>query len=704
MKQNEKIGKFYVLIAVALLVASVAVAVSLAGPAPYPGTGPAPTPTPTPAPGAGGPAPYPTPAPTPTPTPTPGQPDLVVEAISTDFTTSPGNVIIDFVIHNNGTARAGSSHATKYMYDSTGALVHIDHASVHALGPSGRFYGDFAAEPCPPGEIFTVRVEADNYHVVAESDETNNNMTSEEFTCPEGPQPGGPDLEIEKTVNVVGDTFVVDYTVTNIGNEVARASRTTKYVNGVSVETQPCPRLGTSASFSSTFGPEPCPCGQTLNVTICADNYNVVNESDETNNCEINEVICPLAVPEIEVIKTVWDGTAWVDEISAPLGTVVRFNSTIHNSGFCCNLTNIHVRDVLDPCLAYVGVLGATPAPNEEVTLPDGSTELRWFLPGLVLEQGDSEIFLIAARVRAIPGCDVNINTQYASARAECTGESVEDDDSAIVNVVGRPSIEVTKTVRNPDTGGWVDFIRVSLGDDVTYSSTIHNDGTCCDLTNIVVTDILPWGVMYLGVGPGTPPPQITINPTTFETELAWLIPGPLEPCESRTFLIDTRAVFNGFWTNTQEAHAWSECTQTTVTDRDDADVRIVDPPEVNVRKFCAPYRNVPVGTFVTCDIDVDNRGDWTLNSVEVVDTLPVGMSYHSSNPTADDVAVNPGGTTITWNNIGSIVPNGGRAITLVARMDAGPAGETLWNRVDVTGTWRSGTVTDWVEDWVDRE
>ena len=413
-----------------------------------------------------------------------------------------GQVIVHFTVKNIGDAQARSSTACKYI-----GGIEVDTVSIPTLGAGTSCTRAFDPEPCPPGMTITVTVCADNYDVVDESNEDNNCMTNT-FACPVGPQPGGPDLVVEKTVNVVGDTFVVDYTVTNIGNEIAGASRTTKYVDGVSVETQHCQRLGPGASYSDTFGPEPCPCGQILNVTICADNYHVVVESDETNNCEINEVICRPAVPEIEVIKTVWDGTAWVDEIDADVGDVVTLSSTIHNSGFCCNLTNIQVRDVLSPSLAYIDVVGATPVPDAVVLLPDGSTELRWFLPGLVLEPCNSETFLI--RVRVVD-CGVNINTQYARARADCTGEAVEGEDSAIVNGVGIPSIEVIKTVLDPDNGDWVNWITVSRDDTVKFNSTIHNDGICYNLTDIYVRGYLPeWCLGYVGVQGNTPPPTVT--------------------------------------------------------------------------------------------------------------------------------------------------------------------------------------------------
>ena len=671
---KQKIGDLYVLIAVALLVTSVAVAVSLAQPAPYPGAGPTPTPGPTPAPGAGGPAPYPTAGPSPTP---PGAlPDLVVENVWN--VSVNGQVIIHFIIHNNGTAAAGTSTACKVV---NGVVVDTD--SVPRLGISGRYNGEFAPEPCPPGATFTVTVEADNYHVVAESNERNNNRT-ETFICPAGPLPGGPDLVVAKTVNVVGDTFVVDYTVTNIGNERAGTSTTCKYVDGVLEEEEGCPRLGPGASYVGEFDPEPCPCGQTLNVTVCADNYNVVVESDETNNCEINIVTCPLPEPEIEVIKTVWDGTAWVDEITAGIGAVVTFNSTIHNGGTCCNLTNVVVWDVLSPSLRYVGVLGATPAPDLIVNYPDGSTELRWFLTGLVLEPCDSETFLIQAVV--VDG-GVDTNTQHASAMVECTGEFIEGEDSAIVNGVGIPRIDADMTVRDPDTGNWVNGIRVSRGDTVTFRSRIHNDGTCCDLTDIQVADRLPWGFTYLGAT--LQPWDLAVWP--WGTGLGWFIPGPLEPDDTITIRITATADQIGVYPNIyHEAHAWAECRQTIVeSDRENVVVAVVNRPRIEVVKVAVPGAG-PACTDVTFTITVTNTGGWRLNPVTVVDTLPEGMSYVASIPAPAVPVVD---NTITWD-VGPMAPTAVEVITLVAHIDAGPianmapcvAGWPLLNEVTARG------------------
>jgi uncharacterized repeat protein (TIGR01451 family) len=308
---------------------------------------------------------------------------VVEDPISIDFVTSPGNVIIDFIIHNNGTAAAGSSHATKYLYNSTGALVQVDHAPVDALGVSGRFFGAFDPEPCPPGETFTVTVEADNYHVVAESNEMNNNRTRG-FTCPAGgPQPGGPDLVItkweEKEVLAPNQCrFKVHYTVKNIGNAVAIfwGDSVALFVEDVFVAEDGCVDLGPGASYTDEFNWVDCPIGGGIrNVTVCADYYNFVAESNEDNNNDTNDVDCRKG--DIEVTKTVRDNI-WpfglVDEINAVYDEIVEFNCTVHNTGCCCNLTDITVTDVLSDSLVYIN---ATPAPDKW-EIANGVTTLTW--------------------------------------------------------------------------------------------------------------------------------------------------------------------------------------------------------------------------------------------------------------------------------------------------------------------------------------
>jgi uncharacterized repeat protein (TIGR01451 family) len=272
-------------------------------------------------------------------------------------------------------------------------------------------------------------------------------------------------------------------------------------------------------------------------------------------------------VPGIEVEKTVWDNEskAWVDEITANVDDLVEFKSTIHNSGTCCDLTNIEVTDTLSDSFDFVI---AIPEPDGEVHNPDGTTTLTWFLPG-PLVPGETREFLIDATVTK---CGVDTNTQYAE--AESCEETVSDEDTATVNVPGEPGIEVEKTVW--DGTAWVNEITANLNDIVQFKATIHNSGTCCDLTNIEVTDTLSRSLEYESA---IPEPDGRIDKPDGTTELIWILTGLLVPGDTETFLINAAVTECGVDTNTLNATA--ESCEETVSDEDDAHVNVSPLPDL---------------------------------------------------------------------------------------------------------------------------
>jgi uncharacterized repeat protein (TIGR01451 family) len=321
---------------------------------------------------------------------------------------------------------------------------------------------------------------------------------------------------------------------------------------------------------------------------------------------------------------------------------VVTFKSEVINSGICCDLTDIKVEDTLPPCLEYI-VGSANPAPDS-VTYRD--TVLRWL----------------------------------------CTGETVSDSDTATVNSVEVPGIEVIKEVW--DGTAWVDEITVPRFTDVQFRSTVRNSGNCCDLIHGTVWDILPNGLVYLGANPA---PDVVENHADGTTELEWWI-GPLEPDDSLTYTIDATTSWwggPGPFINTQEARMWAECTGTLEGDSDTATVNIEVPKfaDISVTKTADPTEG-EIGDEVTFTIDVTNSGDYPLNPVTVVDTLDFGLTYVS-----DDSGGIPVGQVITWD-LGDMTPGEVTTIHLVARIR-----QFGWvrNDVDVTGTPpMGGDVVDW--------
>jgi subtilase family serine protease len=147
---------------------------------------------------------------------------------------------------------------------------------VPELGPNGRFVSEFKPEDCTEGTAITVKVCADDTNMVDESDEENNCMENE-FTCPILPQPDL--IVIQKWEEPTADAGV---------------STACLEINSVMIDTASVPVLQPGISYGGAFAAQNCPPLTTITVTVCADNGDVVEESNENNNCLVNQYTCPL--------------------------------------------------------------------------------------------------------------------------------------------------------------------------------------------------------------------------------------------------------------------------------------------------------------------------------------------------------------------------------------------------------------------------
>ena len=129
------------------------------------------------------------------------------------------------------------------------------------------------------------------------------------------------------------------------------------------------------------------------------------------------------------------------------------------------------------------------------------------------------------------------------------------------------PGIEVNKTVWNGTA--WVKQINASMDDIIRFRMWVHNNGTCCDLTNITVTDTLSDSLNYSNNATvnGVSQEPLEINPD----EYVWNFSGPLAPCENITIEFNASIVKCGNDTNVVNVTAW--CDGTMVSDWDRADV-----------------------------------------------------------------------------------------------------------------------------------
>ena len=191
-----------------------------------------------------------------------------------------GNFTVTYTVKNIGDAEAGASNTTIYV---DGTAVGEDPVPGRAAGEN---YTNTVVGPfeCPCGTSVTVKVCADNENVVDESDEANNCMENE-LVCTPCPKP---DLNVTEKFETLDDgNFTVTYTVANIGAAGAGASNTTIYVDGTPVMEDAVPALAAGANHTNTVGPFTMS-GNSDTIKVCADNGNVIAESDETNNCMEN--------------------------------------------------------------------------------------------------------------------------------------------------------------------------------------------------------------------------------------------------------------------------------------------------------------------------------------------------------------------------------------------------------------------------------
>nr|AAU82180.1 conserved hypothetical protein [uncultured archaeon GZfos11A10] len=237
------------------------------------------------------------------------KPDLTIIKKSEEL---DGNTLsVTYTIKNIGKVAACASTTCIY---ADGALLTTD--TVGTLEAGESYTSTVTIDPfdCRCGTTVTIKVCADNDDDVEESNERNNCLENK-LKCPECPCEK-PDLTIiEKSEVLDGNTLSVTYTIKNIGKVAACASTTCIYADGALLTTDTVGTLEAGESYTSTVTIDPfkCPCGTTVTIKVCADNDDVVDESNErNNNCLENKLKCPECPCEKPDLTILTKSEAWV--------------------------------------------------------------------------------------------------------------------------------------------------------------------------------------------------------------------------------------------------------------------------------------------------------------------------------------------------------------------------------------------------------
>ena len=243
----------------------------------------------------------------------------------------------------------------------------------------------------------------------------------------------------------------------------------------------------------------------------------------------------------------------------------------------------------------------------------------------------------------------------------ELDGHNLGSRDNQIkgADVQYAPGVEVTKTAI-PSSG--------PPGTDVTFTISLTNSGDV-ELATVTVVDTLPAGMTPISA---VPPYDSSIENLDGTWTVTWNNVGSLAADGGSTVVtfdsnIDSDA--SGTMTN------WVDVTANPPigdpVSASDSTPITVSIPGINVVKTASPTSGA-ASTDVTFTITVTNTGEVDLDPVEVVDTLPAGMSPVSSVPAYDSSIDNGGDWTVTWNNVGPLTASGGSTvISFIAHIDS---------------------------------
>jgi hypothetical protein len=159
------------------------------------------------------------------------------------------------------------------------------------------------------------------------------------------------------------------------------------------------------------------------------------------------------------------------------------------------------------------------------------------------------------------------------------------------------PSIDVEKYVWDPDNADWIDAdtaadaLDLEICTDASFKIVIKNDGECT-LVNIKVRDWMHDSLKYLS---GDPDPDLYqyIPPDHY---MAWEIPGPLEPGESKEIFITAHVEGPDCSRdyNRVEVEGYADPYPDPVTDQDEAWVHAIEKGRIIISPFLNWLQNHP--------------------------------------------------------------------------------------------------------------
>jgi uncharacterized repeat protein (TIGR01451 family) len=192
------------------------------------------------------------------------------------------------------------------------------------------------------------------------------------------------------------------------------------------------------------------------------------------------------------------------------------------------------------------------------------------------------------------------------------------------------PSIEVQKEVLDIN-GNWVDQTDAQLSDVVRFRCEIHNNGTCCDLSDMAVTDVLADNMAYVE-GSATVDGEPREPDVIAGNEFTWFIRETQQPSDTITIEFEAHVTGCGPGENVQKATGVCEELGETVTAEDTATVIGVGKPDLVVSRITCDRLNDRIGYEVTnvgCDVAEEGHDtELSVDGSSFLDTVTEDLEH----------------------------------------------------------------------------
>jgi len=506
----------------------------------------------------------------------------------------------------------------------------------------------------------------------------------------------GIDISINKTVNQVspseGETITYTLTVTNLStldatnvtvNDLVPSALT--YVGGTilggDTQDEATPNSGSglewiintlpgSASVALTFDATVNAGAAAFNPITNTGNITSLDQTDENSANDTSSIDINAVGLDLQVVKN-------VDNSTPVEGETVTYTLAVTNLSVQ-DATTVVLRDILPPGITYVG--GSAAGGDSQNEADPSGAGLTWTIN--TLAGGATETVTFSATVDlgsfAAYGTITNTGTLDSTDQTEeNSGNNVDTEDIVIQSI----DVVMDKTVSDATP---------NEGETITYTLEVSNPSGFT-ATNIVVNDILPAGVTYVGGSISGGDTQDESTPST-GNGLEWTIaslpgnaPGNVV---NLTFdvVVNNGARALGPVVNAGEVTSIDQTDSDPSNDRDTVSFTARG-VEMSIAKTVNDTNPIEQD-IVTYTLSVTNNGPADATNVVITDIVPSGVTYQAATMTGGDIQndADPSGAGLTWT-INSMPAGLTLNLTFQGQVDVGTGGTVITNTGSITST-----------------